>query len=318
MLSLGRRMPPGTPMPLSAASRQRTLRRPLRCRGIGLHSGRPVTLTILPAGPDTGILFRRTDLPPGTGDIPARWDRVVDTRLCTVLGNDRGARVATVEHVLAALAGCEIDNAVIELNAPETPALDGSAAPIVDRIVAAGSVPQPAARRALRILEPIEIVEGSRRVALRPDWRSYFVLEIDFPGSLIGRQCRGFRMVPDAFVREIARARTFGFLEDVDRMRAAGLALGGSLDNAVVIDGDRVLNEGGLRYPDEFVRHKILDAVGDLYLAGAPVLGRFEGVQSGHALNNALLRRLFADPQAWCWIRLPATGSEALPTVATA
>lgn len=280
-------------------TRQRTLKAPINCTGIGLHSGSRVRMTLRPAPVDTGIVFIRTDLPAARAVIPARWDLVSDTRLCTLVSNEAKSGVGTVEHLMAALRAAEIDNLYVELDAPEVPVMDGSSAPFVFLIECAGIVAQPATRRVVRVLKDVRVEEGDKIVSLSPAPMSSFHAEIDFASSAIRRQQGSLLMVDGAFKAEVSRARTFGFLEEVEAMRAAGLARGGSLDNAVVISGDRVMNEGGLRYADEFVRHKILDAVGDLYMAGHQILGQFRGVRPGHAMNNKLLRTLFADPTAW-------------------
>lgn len=291
-------------------SRQTTLKAPINCTGTGLHSGERVNMTLAPAPAGSGIVFRRTDLVEKgatveQATIPARWDHVVDTRLCTVVGNAHGAVVGTVEHLMAALRGCGIDNLLVELDGPEVPIMDGSAAPFVFLVECAGRTVQAAPRRQLRILREVRVEDGSKSVALMPAPVSSFRVEIDFSTAAIRRQEGALRLgIADeafAFKAEVSRARTFGFLHEVDMMRKAGLARGGSLENAVVIDGDRVINEGGLRYGDEFVRHKILDAVGDLYTAGAPIVGHFHGVRPGHEMNNRLLRALFADSAAYRW-----------------
>ena len=280
---------------------QRTLRTRIHCNGIGLHTGRRLRLTIGPAAIDSGVLFRRVDLP-GEPVIPARWDRVVDTRLCTVIADEAGARVGTIEHLMSAFAGLGIDNAMVEIDGPEIPVMDGSAEAFVFLIECAGSVEQSASQKRLRILKRVAVANGSVSASLSPSPCAMLDFTLDYANATIGRQQRSVRLRGDAFKREIARARTFGFAEEVDALRQHGLALGGSLDNAVVIAADRVVNREGLRYGDEFVRHKILDAIGDLALVGAPIEGRFSGMRSGHALNNQLLRALFADPEAWSWI----------------
>jgi UDP-3-O-[3-hydroxymyristoyl] N-acetylglucosamine deacetylase len=285
-------------------ARQNTLKAPIGCVGVGLHAGCRVSLTLHPAPPGHGIVFRRTDL--GV-DIPARFDRVAATSLSTVLA-DADARVGTIEHVMAALAGAGIDNALIELDGPETPILDGSAAPYLFLIDCAGVVEQDAPRMAIRVCRPVRVSEGDAFAELRPANPGMqgleLALSIDFPAAAIGRQALSVRLTPESFRHELARARTFALAEEVEQMRAAGLVQGGSLDNAVVVDGARVLNAAGLRMPDEFVRHKLLDAVGDLTLAGAPLEGRFVAHRSGHTLNNRLLRALFADASAWREISL--------------
>jgi len=278
---------------------QRTLKSPIHCTGVGLHSGVKVSMKLLPAEPDSGIRFVRTDLRGGRAEIPATWDNVTDTRLCTVVGNADGVTVGTIEHLMAALRGCGVDNVTIELDGIEVPVMDGSAAPFVFLIECAGVVDQAAPRAVIRVLKEITVGDGIRHATLSPGLGSTFSFEIDFASAAVARQ-KGFVTLADGtFKAEVARARTFGFLHEVDQMRRLGLARGGSLDNAIVIQGDRVLNEGGLRYTDEFVRHKILDSIGDSYLAGAQIVGHFHGCRSGHALNNEVLRTLFADPDAW-------------------
>jgi UDP-3-O-[3-hydroxymyristoyl] N-acetylglucosamine deacetylase len=281
---------------------QHTLKAPIGCVGVGLHTGRRVSLNLRPADPGHGIVFRRTDL---GRDIQARFDRVVDTRLATVLGDQRwaSARVGTVEHLLAALAALGVDNVLVELDGPEVPALDGSAAPFVFLLDCAGLVEQPAPRAHIEIRRPVRVSDGDAFAELRPAATGRpgleMALSIDFAAAAIGRQALSLRLTPETFRSELARARTFTMAEEVTQLRAAGLAQGGSLDNAVVVDQARILNPGGLRMRDEFARHKLLDAVGDLALAGAPLCGRFIAHRSGHALNNRLLRALFADASAW-------------------
>ena len=278
---------------------QQTLKAPISCVGVGLHSGFRVGLTFRPAPVDHGIVFRRTDL--GL-DIPARADRVVETRLATVLANG-DARIGTIEHVMAALAGCGIDNAVVEVDGPEPPILDGSSSPFVFLLDCAGVVAQDAPRGAIEVLRPVRVSDGDAFAELRPPIPGTpyldMALSIDFPAVAIGRQALSLRLTPENFRQELARARTFALAEEIDQLRAAGLAQGGSLENAVVVDRARVLNHAGLRMPDEFVRHKLLDAVGDLALAGAPLRGRFTAHRSGHTLNHRLLQALFADRSAW-------------------
>jgi UDP-3-O-[3-hydroxymyristoyl] N-acetylglucosamine deacetylase len=287
-------------MPLDTA-RRRTLKAAIGCLGVGVHSGRRVSLTLHPAAPGTGITFRRLDL--DGAEIAARWDNVVDTRLCTVLGDAARPelRVGTVEHVMAALSGCGIDDAVVELDGPEAPILDGSASPFVFLIDCAGTVTRPGLTQVLEVLRPVRVQEGEAWAELAPNGGGRFEAEmtIEFQAPAIGRQHLAQRLTPQGFRHELANARTFALAEEVERLQAAGLGLGGSLANTVVVDGERVLNPGGLRRPDEFVRHKLLDVVGDLALAGAPLRARFTGHRSGHALNNRLLRALFADAAAW-------------------
>lgn len=279
--------------------RQKTLKNPISCSGVGLHSGLKVSMTLRPAAIDEGVVFKRTDIAGGGAVIPARWNHVSNTRLCTELGNGKGVSVGTVEHVLAALAGCGIDNVLIELSGPEVPIMDGSADPFVFLIECAGVVEQDAPRRILRVLKPITVTDGTSSASVMPGEGFSAVFEIQFASAAVARQAMGIGIDCSVFKKELARARTFGFLHEVQQLWQAGLARGGSLENAVVISGDRVLNEEGLRFDDEFVRHKILDAVGDLYLAGTQIIGRFHGVCSGHALTNKLLVALFADPDAW-------------------
>ncbi|CAO3422539.1 UDP-3-O-acyl-N-acetylglucosamine deacetylase [Azospirillum doebereinerae] len=278
---------------------QQTLKKSVTITGVGLHSGAIVTLTIAPADANSGITFIRTDLRGAAAIVPARWDAVIDTRMCTVIGNAQGTTIGTIEHLMSALAGCGIDNAVVSLDNAEVPIMDGSAAPFVAAIEQAGVAVTRAPRRVIRILKPVSVGDGVKSASFAPDDATTYSFEIDFDSAAIARQSRAVEMDSDVFKDEISRARTFGFLHEVEGLRKMGLARGGSLDNAVVISGDTVMNAGGLRFADEFVRHKILDAVGDLYLAGAPIVGHFHGVRSGHALNNQLLRALFADRSAW-------------------
>jgi len=276
---------------------QRTLRSATVCRGIGLHCGRPVTMILRPAQPDTGIVFRRLD---AGAEIRACWHNTVESPLSTVLSNREGIQIGTIEHLMAALAGNRIDNALVELDGPEVPIMDGSAAPFVRLIERAGIVPQDAPRRALKILKPVRVAENGSSAELVPDHGFSMSFAIDFDNPLIRRQEISLSFEPETFNDELAPARTFGLVDDLPRLKAAGLARGGSLENAVVVSGDRILNAGGLRFADEFVRHKMMDAVGDLYLAGGPVIGHFRGRRSGHALTRRLLAALFADPDAWC------------------
>jgi UDP-3-O-[3-hydroxymyristoyl] N-acetylglucosamine deacetylase len=291
-------------LPISAAAvRQRTLKRPIGCVGLGLHCGRRVQLTLHPAPAGHGIVFRRTDLGAGALEVPARFDRVVDTRLCTGLGIAAApeAQIGTVEHLTAALFGCGIDNVLIELDGPEVPILDGSAAPFVFLLDCAGGLEQDSPRPEIEILRPVRVATGDAYAELRPRRGPglAMAMSIAFDAPAIGRQALSLRLTSDAFRGELARARTFTLISEVAQLQAAGRAKGGSLDNAIVVDAARVLNPGGLRMPDEFVRHKLLDAVGDLALAGAALRGRFVAHRSGHTLNNRLLRALFADRSAW-------------------
>lgn len=253
-------------------------------------------MRLLPAPAGTGIRFRRTDT---EAEIRAVWENAVESARCTTLSDGRGATVGTIEHLMAALAGAGIDNAVIELDGPEVPIMDGSAEPFVFLIECAGVIEQGMPRQIVKVLKPVSIVEDDAMAALYPDDSFSMSFEIEFDNPLIRRQGMSMSVDADSFRTQIARARTFGLLGEVDRLRAAGLARGGSLDNVIVINGDRVLNRGGLRYEDEFVRHKLLDAVGDLYLAGAPIVAHFRGVRSGHSHTRRLLAALFADDAAW-------------------
>ncbi len=294
---------------------QMTLAHPVAFDGVGLHSGRPARLRLLPAPADSGLVFRRTDIA-GAAAIPARWDLVEQGELCTRIVGPAGISVSTIEHVMAAVAGCGIHNLVMEIDGPEVPILDGSSAPFVDRILAAGTRRQAAPLRAIRVLEPVEVRNGPARARLEPAETLEIDFSIDFADAAIGHQEKRLSLANGTFVRELCDSRTFCRRADVEAMRARGLALGGTLENAVVVDGAEVLSPGGLRHADEAVRHKMLDALGDLALAGAPILGRYVGVRSGHALTNALLRALFARPGATRIVevdepvlsRLPGTG----------
>jgi len=273
-------------------------------------------MTLHPAEPNSGIRFRRTDIAGGGALVPALWSAVADTRLNTCLADEQGHQVRTVEHLMAALAGTGIDNALIEIGGVEVPAMDGSAAPFVFLVECAGIVEQGAPRRALKVLRRVVARDGDRVAELLPGTGYSIEVAIDFQASAIRQQRSTLVMGASAFKSEVSRARSFGFEQDVTAMRAAGLALGGSLDNAVVIaaDGKRVLNEEGLRFEDEFVRHKILDAVGDLSLAGAPLIGHFRGIRCGHEINNRLLRALFADKSAWALVPMEPVDMRAVPS----
>ena len=284
--------------------RQTTLKNPIHCSGVGLHTGTKVSMSLLPADADSGIVFRRTDIAAGAAHMAATWRNAVETPLCTTLEAENGVKVSTIEHLMAALRGCGIDNALIELTGPEVPIMDGSAAPFVFLIECAGTVKQTAPRRALRIIKPVSIGDSDRSASLVAGDGFSINFEIDFDSPAVNRQEWFVDVTEKSFKREIARARTFGFLHEVDELRAKGLARGGSLDNAIVISGEEIINDGGLRFQNEFVRHKVLDSIGDLYLAGAPILGHFHGVRSGHALTLRLLRALFDNAAAWCWVDL--------------
>ena len=280
---------------------QTTLSRSIDCAGVALHSGKKVSLSLKPAGPNMGIIFRRSDLP-GLPEIKANWKNVVDTRMCTTLGNSKGVTISTVEHLMAALSGCHVDNAVVEVSGSEVPVMDGSAQPFVSLIECAGVKQLDASRRVIEVLRPVKVESEGRVAELLPSNSFSVGFQIEFDDCAIPRQELFITLVNGTFKKEIARARTFGFVNDVEALRASGLALGGSLENAVVVDGDKVLNDGGLRYEDEFVRHKVLDAVGDLYLSGAPIRGHYRGVRAGHHMTNELLKALFAEPASWRFI----------------
>jgi len=279
--------------------RQRTLKNLIRATGVGLHTGEKVYLTLRPAAPNTGIVFRRTDLEQAV-EIKAEPYAVGDTRLssCLVKGE---VRVSTVEHLMSALAGLGIDNAYVDVTAPEVPIMDGSASPFVFLLQSAGIEEQKAPKRFIRVLQSVHVEEGGKWVRFDPYEGFKLELSIDFDHPVFDRSrqsvCVDFAAT--SYVREVSRARTFGFMQDVETMRSQGLALGGSLDNAIVMDDYRVLNSDGLRYEDEFVKHKLLDAIGDLYLLGHPLIGAFSGHKCGHALNNRLLRTLLETRSAW-------------------
>ncbi len=284
--------------------RQQTLREKGALEGIGLHSGRYITMDIYPAKADHGIVFVRTDLPAGKNKIPARWDYVTDTTMCTVISNEYGANVGTIEHLMSALRGCGVDNARIELDGSEVPAMDGSALPFVEMIDRAGVVAQDAPRRMIRVLKEVQIQKNGKIVTLKPDRMSVFEGEIDFDHEIIGKQHFTTQLVNGNFRHDIAGARTFGFYHEAQWLRSQGLALGGSLENAIILDDDGIMNSEGLRFSDEFIRHKLLDAIGDLYLAEHQILGRYSGAKAGHDVNNAILRKLFSDDENWEYVTL--------------
>lgn len=279
--------------------RQRTLKNAIRVTGVGLHTGEKITLTLRPAAVNTGIIFRRVDLPRPV-DIKACASNVIDTKLSTTLGQD-GVRVSTVEHLLSAMAGLGIDNAYVDLSAAEVPIMDGSAGPFVFLLQSAGLEDQNVAKRFIRIKQRVVVEEGDKRASFEPfdGFKVSFAIDFDHPAIEEKSKFASIDFSSTSFVREVSRARTFGFLKDVELLRQSDLALGGSLDNAVVVDDYRVLNADGLRYDDEFVKHKILDAIGDLYLLGHSLIGAFSGYKSGHELNNRLLRKLIATRSAW-------------------
>jgi UDP-3-O-[3-hydroxymyristoyl] N-acetylglucosamine deacetylase len=294
---------------IGAEKLQHTLAASASCAGVGVHSGDRVRLTIHPAPAGSGVAFVRTDVADRDNRILVSPKAVICTKLNTKVANASGVSVSTIEHVMASLAALKIDNAVIELDGPETPIMDGSALGFVELLDRAGRRSQDASRTFIEILEPVEVVDGDKRAALLPGYDFEMALEIAFPSTAIGRQQLDMVVTEQSFREELAAARTFGFIHEVDALRSAGLARGGSHDNVIVIDGDTVLNDGGLRFENEFVRHKMLDAIGDLYVLGAPLIGRFEARYTGHALNNALARTLMASPQAWRLVSGPARGT---------
>lgn len=278
---------------------QHTVRSPVRFSGIGVHTGVQARVTLLPAPSDTGVVFIRTDVRDQDNRIAVSGEAVCKTQLGTVITNAAGVTVSTIEHLMAALVMTGVDNVVVEIDGPEMPIMDGSSIDFVRGLDRAGLQPQGALRRFVEIIDVVEVIEGDKRATLRPSEGFEVAFEIAFASAAIGRQAVDLKMDAEAFRSELADCRTFGFLHEVEALRAMGLARGGSMDNAVVIDGDEILNPEGLRRPDEFVRHKALDAIGDLFVLGAPVIGRFEGVLAGHALNNAVVRALLATPHAW-------------------
>ncbi len=284
-------------------NKQTTLRNAVSCEGIGLHSGKQVNLTLRPAAANSGIVFRRTDVAGEQSRVPARYDLVSETRLGTTLKNRFGVTVATVEHLMAALWGAGVDNVMVELDGPEVPIMDGSSEPFMFLIECAGIIPLSATRRVLRILKPVEVREGGSIARVEPnkegDEGCVVGIEIKYDSKVVDRQLSRYDFRDVTFKQTLSRARTFGFEHEVEAMRKSGLALGGSLDNAIVVGKDGILNEDGLRYVDEFVRHKALDCVGDLFLAGLRIDGLFTFYRPGHAINNALLRALLADDSAY-------------------
>ncbi len=280
--------------------RQRTLRNAIRATGVGLHTGEKVYLTLAPAPVDTGIVFRRVDLDPVV-EVPASASNVGDTTLSTTLVSDDGHRVSTVEHLLSAMAGLGIDNAYVDVSASEVPIMDGSAGPFVFLIQSAGIEEQNAAKKFIRIKRPITVEDGDKVASFLPfdGFKVSFTIDFDHPVFRDRTAHAEIDFSSTSFVKEISRARTFGFMHEIEYLRSKGLARGGSVDNAIVVDEYRILNQDGLRYDDEFVKHKVLDAIGDLYLLGYSLIGEFQAHKSGHALNNASLRELMATPDAW-------------------
>ena len=294
-------------------ARQHTLAERIDLSGVGVHSGKPVSIALVPADADTGILFQRTDIP-GEIDIPARASKLCGTDLCTVLGDPAGAHVATVEHLMAALLALQVDNVIVEIDAAEVPVMDGSSEVFVRAIDAVGLRAQASARRFLRVKREVRFDMGPSWGLFTPYDGQRFEVEIDFENPVIGRQRFASDVTPEVFRRDLSRARTFGFMNDVEKLWAAGFALGSSLENSVVIcKEDRIINPEGLRYADEFVRHKALDAVGDLALAGAPILGTFRSYRGGHKLNALALRELLADADNFEWVDATARSAGAAP-----
>jgi UDP-3-O-[3-hydroxymyristoyl] N-acetylglucosamine deacetylase len=279
--------------------KQRTLKNIIRATGVGLHTGEKVYLTLRPAAVDTGIIFQRVDLDPVV-EVPARPENVSDTRLSTTLEKD-GVKISTVEHLMSAFAGLGIDNAYVELSAPEVPIMDGSAGPFVFLLQSAGILEQEKLKQFMRIKKPLQVADDDKWVKFEPfnGFKVSFAIDFDHPILQNSIQVASVDFSTTSFVKEVSRARTFGFMDDLEALRNAGLAQGGSFDNAIVMDSFHILNDDGLRYEDEFVKHKVLDAIGDLYLLGHPLIGAFSAHKSGHSLNNRLLRLLIADQSAW-------------------
>jgi UDP-3-O-[3-hydroxymyristoyl] N-acetylglucosamine deacetylase len=284
---------------LRAQEFQHTLQGPAIFAGVGVHTGAYTRVAVRPSSTNSGIVFVRTDVTDRDNRVPVSGEAVTKTQLGTVIENAAGVSVSTIEHLMAAMVMLGIDNAVVELDGPEMPIMDGSSLPFVQILDRAGRRSQDALRTYIEILEPIEFIDGDKSAVLKPSDEFEVAFEIRFPSAAIGRQAVDLVMDEQAFRSELADCRTFGFLHEVEYLRSIGLARGGSMENAVVIEGDRILNPEGLRRPDEFVRHKALDAIGDLYVLGAPILGRFEGVLAGHGLNNQLVRALLASPKSW-------------------
>lgn len=283
-------------------NRQTTIAKEASVSGVGVHSGKPATLTVRPADEGTGVVFVRRDVTDRAADIPALVTKVTTTELGTNMSNEAGVSVATVEHFLAACAGLGVDNVIAELDGPELPILDGSSLPFVELLDRAGLKRQAATKRVLKILKPVEVRSGAKFARLSPGEGFTMNVVIDFSTAAIGRQEISFTMAPGAFARDVAWARTFGFAHQAEQLHAMGKGLGASMDNTVVIENDRVVNPDGLQAPDEFVRHKLLDVIGDLFLAGGTIAGLYEAEQPGHALNNQLLRAVFADATSFAWM----------------
>jgi UDP-3-O-[3-hydroxymyristoyl] N-acetylglucosamine deacetylase len=289
----------------SISALQHTIASAVSCEGIGLHSGAPVRMTLKPASVDSGVVFVRTDVAEFARRVPALASKVTTTQLGTTIANSAGTRVATIEHLMAALFGMGIDNAIVELDGPEVPILDGSSEPFIDMINSVGMRALGAPRRSIEIVQPVEVRLGDKVARLEPHDGFELDVTVDFKSRAIGRQRIVFDCTPRSFAHDMSSARTFGFADQVEALQAKGLALGGSLENAIVIDGDAIVNEDAMRFEDEFARHKALDAVGDLALAGAPIKGRYVAELAGHEMNVALVRALLANQSAWRWSFAP-------------
>ena len=291
---------------------QKTIKHEISCVGTGLHTGNKISMTLKPAEPNTGIVFHRTDIAGQDAYIPALHDYVVDTRMCTCIGNKDGVRVATIEHLMAAIHAMGVNNLLIDINGPETPVMDGSSAPFVFLLECAGIKVQRAPVKAIRILKPVSFKDGDKEVTLRPaDGEGLNMhFEIDFDAPVIGHQEADLALSASNFKNSFCRARTFGFLKDIEMLRSIGLARGGSLDNAILVNDNMIMNKDGLRYKNEFARHKMLDAVGDLYMSGYTFVADFCGKRSGHTQTNALLSAMFADPSCYEIVDLMTTGSD--------
>lgn len=288
---------------MPTASKQTTIATSVEYKGIALHSGADVTIILKPAAPDTGVLFRRIDITDSDNEVAALFDNVGETMLGTTIMNEAGTKVATIEHFMAAFSSLGLDNIEVDIDGPEIPIADGCSEVFMDLLEGAGRKEQDAPRRALKIVKPVCIEDGLKKAELLPSDGGFSArFDIDFDNPVIGQQSYELEVTAQSFRQNIARARTFGFYHELEQLQALGLAKGASLDNTIAIDGESIMNEGGLRFEDEFVRHKVLDAIGDLSLAGAPIIGKFVGVRSGHALNNTLLRALFDKPEAWRYV----------------
>jgi UDP-3-O-[3-hydroxymyristoyl] N-acetylglucosamine deacetylase len=295
---------------LEATLSQNTVADHIEIQGTGLHSGADTTLRIHPAKVDNGIVFMRSDVCDRNNLIPALWNNVVDTKLCTVIGNNDGVTIGTIEHLMAALHALDITNAMVELDGPEVPIMDGSSEPFIQAIQKIGVAAQAAQQKAIKILEEINYQEDGKTVSLSPSDETQYEMSIDFDHGSIGQQSCALKLNAASFTKDISNARTFGFIHEVNHLRSLGLCLGGSLENAVVLDAQTILNPEGLRHDDEFARHKLLDAVGDIYLAGHRIIGTYRGHKSGHAMNNKILHELFANPKKWALIDAPNAAFE--------